>query len=63
MASDRIFKRIYREGMVEITEIWVDTRTGVHYLFHREGPAAGFTPLLGPDGKPVVQLEESYEEV
>ena len=28
--------------------------TGVNYLFHREGNAAGLTPLLDKDGKPVV---------
>jgi hypothetical protein len=38
-------------------EIWVDTETGVHYVFHRNGTAAGFTPLLGPDGKPVITHE------
>ena len=34
--------------------MWVDTETGVHYVFHRNGNAAGFTPLLDKDGKPVV---------
>lgn len=31
-------------------EIWLDTQTGVSYLFRQKGPAAGLTPLLGPDG-------------
>lgn len=48
------FKKIYRQGMVSVMEIWVDAETGVHYLFHRDGEAAGFTPLLDKDGKPVV---------
>ena len=48
------FKRIYQQGMIEVTEIWVDTETGVNYLYHRNGNAAGFTPLLDQDGKPVV---------
>jgi hypothetical protein len=48
------FKKVYSQGMIEVTEIWVDQETGVHYVFHRNGHPAGFTPLLGPDGKPVI---------
>lgn len=51
------FQKVYAQGVVTVTEIWVDTRTGVHYLFHKDGNAAGFTPLLGADGKPVVSRE------
>lgn len=52
------FQKVYAQGVVTVTEIWVDTRTGVHYLFHKDGNAAGFTPLLGADGKPVVFRED-----
>lgn len=52
--KDTRFKKIYSQGMASVFEIWVDTMTGVHYIFHRDGSAAGFTPLLGKDGKPVV---------
>lgn len=48
------FKKIYQQGKVDIMEIWLDTETGVQYVFHRNGNAAGFTPLLDKDGKPVV---------
>ena len=48
------FKRVYVQGVINVMEIWVDTETGVHYVFHRNGNAAGFTPLLDKDGKPVV---------
>ena len=48
------FKKIYSPGAVDVIEIWVDTETGVNYLFHRNGNAAGFTPLLNQEGKPVV---------
>ena len=48
------FKKVYSQGMIEVTEIWVDQETGVHYVFHRNGHSSGFTPLLGPDGKPVI---------
>ena len=48
------FKKVYRQGSIEVIEIYVDTETGVNYLFHRNGNAAGLTPLLDKDGKPVV---------
>ena len=40
------FKKIYQQGAIDVVEIWVDTETGVNYVFHRNGNAAGFTPLL-----------------
>lgn len=48
------FEKVYSQGMLTVTEIWVDTQTGVNYLFHRDGNASGFTPLLDEEGKPVV---------
>ena len=48
------FKKVYSQGALETTEIWVDTETGVNYVFHKNGTAAGFTALLDKDGKPVV---------
>ena len=40
--------------MINCMELWVDRETGVNYLFHFNGNAAGLTPLLDADGKPVV---------
>lgn len=48
------FQRIYQQGAIDVVEIWVDTETGVNYVFHQSGNAAGFTPLLDKEGKPVV---------
>jgi hypothetical protein len=48
------FKKIYQQGTISMVEIWVDTETGVNYVFHRDGNAAGFTVLLDQGGKPVV---------
>ncbi len=48
------FKKVYSQGMVDAIEIWVDTKTGVNYVFHRNGNAGGFTPLLDEEGKPIV---------
>lgn len=48
------FERVYKQGTIDVIEIWVDKETGVNYLFHRNGNVAGFTVLLDKDGKPVV---------
>lgn len=51
------FKKIYQQGKIDVIEIWVDTQTGVNYVFHRNGNASGFTPLLDKDGKPIVSQQ------
>lgn len=45
-------KKTYSQGTLNVTEIWVDIETGVNYVFHRNGNAAGITPLLDKEGKP-----------
>lgn len=53
--EEKRFIKIYSEGAFGTNEIWVDTRTGVNYLFHVSGGyAGGLTPLLNRDGSPVV---------
>lgn len=39
---------------MENNSVWVDTQTGVNYLYHSAGYSGGLTPLLDRDGKPVV---------
>lgn len=58
MAEKERFVKTYSQGMVNLTEIWVDTETGVNYMFRHDGYAGGLTPLLDKDGKPVVTLNE-----
>ena len=48
------FEKVYSQGAVNQTEIWVDKETGVNYLFHASGYAGGMTPLLEREGKPVI---------
>ena len=48
------FEKIYTQGKISITEIWVDKETGVNYLFRRDGYGGGLTVLLDENGKPVV---------
>lgn len=51
--SDR-FVRICKQGALSATEIWMEKMTGVNYLYHQDGYSGGLTPLLEPEGKPIV---------
>ena len=63
MAKTERFKKVYSQGALTSMEIWVDTQTGVNYVFCQSGYAGGLTPLLDKDGKPVVPpvTEESEQ--
>ena len=54
MKNDERFEKIYSQGALTVTEIWVDRETGVNYLFHKDGYSGGLTPLLDREGKTVV---------
>lgn len=54
MANNQRFERVYIQGKMSSTEIWVDKETGVNYLYHACGYSGGLTPLLDRDGKPIV---------
>ena len=53
MANKR-FEKVYSQGVVDQIEIWVDTETGVNYVFHQSGYAGGLTVLLDKFGNPVI---------
>lgn len=62
MSNDRFikaYKQTEKSLSDTVTEIWVDTQTGVNYLFHKTGYSGGLTPLLDEDGKPVVTINEN----
>lgn len=52
--ADKRFEKVYSQGTVNVTEIWVDKETGVNYLFRHDGYAGGLTPLLDREGKSVI---------
>ena len=65
MAREDRFEKVFEQGMVNVTEIWVDLVTGVQYVFHASGYAGGLTPLLGPDGRPLLcdkAQEDEYNQ-
>ena len=54
MAKNERFEKVYSQGSLTVTEIWVDKETGVNYVFHASGYSGGMTVLLDKDGKPVI---------
>ncbi|WP_099222140.1 DUF6440 family protein [Listeria costaricensis] len=52
MADER-FEKIYTQGKLTTTEIWVDKETGVQYMYHAAGYSGGLTPLLDSAGRPM----------
>ena len=54
MAKNQRFEKIYSQGTMSVTEIWVDKETGINYLYHASGYSRGLTPLLDREGNPVI---------
>ena len=54
MSKGERFEKVYSQGSLNVTEIWVDKETGVNYIFHVSGYSGGMTVLLDKDGKPVI---------
>ena len=50
---EKRFVKIYSQGFTGSMEIWVDTQTGVNYLFHQSGYSGGLTVLVDREGKPI----------
>ena len=54
MKGNNRFEKVYSQGALNVIEIWVDTETGVNYMFQQGGYAGGLTPLLDREGKPII---------
>ncbi len=59
MKKKERFVETYSQGGLTCMKIFVDTETGVNYIFHQDGHSGGMTVLLGQDGKPVVTPVEN----
>ena len=51
------FEKIYSQGALQGMEIWVDTQTGVQYLYTWNGTAGGLTVLVDSHGQPLTAPE------
>ena len=54
MGNER-FKKVYMQGAINVMEVWVDSLTGVNYLYHKDGYSGGLTPLHDENGKVIVK--------
>ena len=61
MGKEERFVKIYSQGKLVVSEIWVDVVTGVNYVYHAAGYSGGLTPLLDKDGKPVVSSPDEIK--
>lgn len=52
--DSRFVKVLEDGGFISSSEIWVDTQTGVQYLYHASGYSGGMTVLVGAEGKPLL---------
>ncbi len=52
--TDRFVKVLDESGIITCSEVWVDTQTGVQYLYHASGNAGGLTVLVDPEGRPLL---------
>ena len=57
--KEKRFQRVYSQGGFSSTEIWIDTETGVNYLYHVSGYSGGLTPLLDSHGNIIVTRVEN----
>lgn len=55
MSKEKRFIKSYTQsGFSSDIQIWVDTETGVNYVFIQNGYSGGLTPLLDGEGNPII---------
>ena len=52
--TGRFVKVLEESGIITSSEVWVDTQTGVQYLYHATGSSGGLTVLVDAEGKPLL---------
>lgn len=52
--TGRFVKVLEESGIITCSEVWVDTQTGVQYLYHASGSSGGLTVLVDAEGKPLL---------
>ena len=52
--EQRFIKVMTDGGLLNNNEVWVDTQTGVQYLYHSAGNSGGLTVLVDAEGKPLL---------
>lgn len=53
--KNKRFVKVYEEGgMMSSFAVYVDKATGVNYVIHHGGDSESMSPLLDPNGRPIV---------
>lgn len=52
--TGRFVKVLEESWIITNSEVWVDTQTGVQYLYHASGSSGGLTVLVDAEGKPLL---------
>ena len=52
--TGRFVKVLEESGIITNSEVWVDTQTGVQYLYHASGSSGGLTVLVDAEGRPLL---------
>ena len=52
--NERFVKVLDESGIITCSEVWVDTQTGVQYLYHATGSSGGLTVLVDAEGRPLL---------
>lgn len=60
MAKEKRFIKIYSQSAGTV-QIWLDTETGVNYMYCGIGYGGGLTPLLDSEGKVVVTRPDKID--
>ncbi|NMA84973.1 MAG: xylan 1,4-beta-xylosidase [Epulopiscium sp.] len=60
--KEKRFETIYSQGMMEVTKILLDKETGVQYLYHTNGSAAGLTILMDSQGHPMIEKSNNKND-
>ena len=54
MAKNDRFEKVYAQGTLTVTQIWVDRETGVNSHYHMDGYYGGLPPTQDREGRPVI---------
>ena len=52
--NERFVNVLDESGIITCSEVWVDTQTGVQYLYHASGNSGGLTVLVDAEGRPLL---------
>ena len=52
--EQRFIKVAEESGIINNSEVWADTQTGVQYFYHASGNSGGMCVLIDAEGRPLL---------